>query len=140
MVRGSFVFEANYNSGLRVFDVSDIDNITEAGFFDTYPENDFPDFDGAWAPYTDLPSGVVLVSDRDRGLFILDVTEITGKPLLGDGDGDGDVDIFDFEIFHNCVGGPGGELSPECEVMDMDNDADVDRADFWVFQVAYQDK
>jgi hypothetical protein len=29
-------------------------------------------YEGAWAAYTDLPSGVLLVSDMQYGLFALD--------------------------------------------------------------------
>ncbi len=80
MVRGNHVFEANYSSGLRVFDVSDINNVQEVGFFDTHPENDAINFDGAWGVYPVLPSGVILVSDRDRGLFVLDASAIAPVP------------------------------------------------------------
>jgi len=70
-VRDSFVYEANYASGLRVFDVSDPMDAFEAAFFDTHPEGNEPGFDGAWGVFTGLPSGVVLVSDIQRGLFVL---------------------------------------------------------------------
>ena len=76
-VRGNFLFEANYRSGLRVFDVSDVNNVQEVGYYDTYPADDGVAFDGAWGVYTDLPSGVVLVSDSESGLFILDATQAT---------------------------------------------------------------
>lgn len=80
MVRGALLYEANYSSGLRVFNISDIDNITEVGFFDTYPENDDVgaggDGVGAWQVYTAMPSGIVMVSDRSRGLFIFDTSEL----------------------------------------------------------------
>lgn len=78
MVRGQFIFEANNSSGLRVFDASDINNVVEVGYFDTYPENNDSGFDGAWGVYTQLPSRVVLVSDRVRGLFVLDTSDIDG--------------------------------------------------------------
>jgi len=81
MVRGNHVFEANYSSGLRVFDISDINNVQEVGFFDTHPDNDGINFDGAWGVYPVLPSGVVLVSDRDRGLFVLDASAVA--PVAG---------------------------------------------------------
>lgn len=70
-VRGAFVYEANYTSGLRIYDVTDPMNAFEAGFFDTHPEGNEPGFDGAWGVYTGLPSGVVLVSDIQRGLFVV---------------------------------------------------------------------
>ena len=80
MVRGALLYEANYSSGLRVFNIRDIDNITEVGYFDTYPENDEPGAGsigtGAWQVYTAMPSGIVMVSDRSRGLFIFDTSEL----------------------------------------------------------------
>ncbi|HEX9637690.1 MAG TPA: choice-of-anchor B family protein [Acidobacteriota bacterium] len=71
MVRGPFVFEANYRSGLRVFDAAKLAQVHEAAYFDTYPDDDLPSFNGAWGVYTGLPSGVILVSDMQRGLFVL---------------------------------------------------------------------
>lgn len=70
MVRGGRVYEANYTSGLRVYDVSDIDTAEEVASFDTYPETNQKGFQGAWGVFP-LPSGTVLVSDRQRGLFVL---------------------------------------------------------------------
>lgn len=78
IVRGDLVFEANYRSGVRIFDVSNIDAATEIGYFDTYPEDDAPQFNGAWTVYPLLPSGVLLVSDFEKGLFILDAGEAIG--------------------------------------------------------------
>lgn len=78
MVRGRFVFEANYTSGLRIFDAGDIQNIREVGFFDTFPESDARVFEGAWGVYAGLPSGNILVSDIVGGLFVLDPKEAVG--------------------------------------------------------------
>ncbi len=74
-VRGDFCFQANYRSGLRIFDVSDPLNAVQTGWFDTYPANDGLGFDGAWSVYPFFPSGTVIVSDINRGLFILDVSD-----------------------------------------------------------------
>lgn len=73
-VSGNYCFEANYRSGLRIFDVTDPLNAVQTGWFDTYPENDAQGFDGAWSTYPFFPSGVVIVSDINRGLFVLDVS------------------------------------------------------------------
>ena len=75
MVRGDFVFEANYTSGLRVFNIAQISGIFEAGYFDTYPYNNGLSFNGAWGVFADFPSGVVIVSDIQNGLFVFDVSE-----------------------------------------------------------------
>jgi len=66
-------FCANYRSGLRVWDLTDPLSPTEVAYFDTYPENDGANFNGAWSSYPFFPSGTVIVSDMNRGLFVLDV-------------------------------------------------------------------
>ena len=67
------VFEANYESGLRVLEFGDLGEreISEVAFFDTFPQGDDVAFAGAWSVYPYLPSGTVLVSDIDNGLFVL---------------------------------------------------------------------
>lgn len=72
-----FIFQANYRSGLRVFDGSDPLNPVEIAYFDTFPGSDAPDFNGAWSVYPYFPSGTVIVSDIERGLFILEVPALT---------------------------------------------------------------
>ncbi len=72
-VRGNVVYEANYTSGLRVFDASDPLNAVEVAWFDTFPSSDAVGFDGAWSVYPFFPSGTVIVSDMSNGLFVLDV-------------------------------------------------------------------
>ncbi len=80
-IRGDYLFEANYRSGLRVFDVSDVNSVTEVGHYDTFPADDATRFNGAWGVYTDFPSGVVVVSDIERGLFVLDATDAMSPDL-----------------------------------------------------------
>jgi len=88
-VRGGFLYEANYRSGLRIYDVgSDPVNPPQVGWFDTYPANDNAGFDGAWSCYPFFPSGTVIISDINRGLFIVDVSEAIGlecDPSCDDG-------------------------------------------------------
>lgn len=74
MTRGDRVYEANYSSGMRVFNACDVTDIHETGFFDTYPEGDPLNYVGAWGVNSALPSGTVLVSDIQRGLFVLDAS------------------------------------------------------------------
>jgi choice-of-anchor B domain-containing protein len=72
-VLGNAVFQANYTSGLRILEFGDPNagDIQEQRFFDTYPVNDGTSFSGAWSVYPYLPSGTLLVSDINNGLFIL---------------------------------------------------------------------
>ena len=72
-VLGDEFYLANYTAGVRILDISDIENrnITELGFFDTYPQNNTPSFDGVWSVYPYLASGKILVNDQNSGLFII---------------------------------------------------------------------
>lgn len=72
-VKGNLSFQANYTTGLRVFDISNIASgvMQETAFFDTFPADDAPKFDGAWSNYPFFESGVIIVSDVSNGLFIL---------------------------------------------------------------------
>lgn len=72
-ILGNRVFQANYTSGLRILEFGDLGNreLTEIAFFDTFPANNNANFSGAWSVYPYLPSGTILVSDLDSGLFIL---------------------------------------------------------------------
>jgi choice-of-anchor B domain-containing protein len=70
-VVGNRLFEANYHSGLRVFDRTNPLAPVEIAYFDTYPEDDNAGFDGLWNNYPFLPSGNIILSDIDRGLFIV---------------------------------------------------------------------
>jgi choice-of-anchor B domain-containing protein len=79
-----FVYEANYRSGLRIWDArADPLHPTEVGHFDTYAANDDPDFGGAWGVYPYFPSGTVIISDLEGGLFVVDPTfaKMGGAPL-----------------------------------------------------------
>jgi choice-of-anchor B domain-containing protein len=68
--KGNLVFEANYRSGLRVFDVSSPLAGVEVASFDTWPGDDTDAFNGLWSCYPYFPSGVVIGSDLEKGLFV----------------------------------------------------------------------
>ncbi|MFS4466358.1 choice-of-anchor B family protein [Maribacter sp. 2210JD10-5] len=72
-VLGNEFYLANYTAGVRILDISGIEekNIVETSFFDTHPENNNTQFDGAWSIYPYFDSGKILVSDINRGLFII---------------------------------------------------------------------
>ena len=83
-VRGNRAFQANYTSGLRVIDISDIERPEEVGFFDTYPSNDDPGFDGAWSNYPFFESGTVVVSSIGEGLFVVEPTGSAATAAVDD--------------------------------------------------------
>jgi len=72
-VIGNLVYQANYTAGLRVLRLDDAATATmkEVAFFDTFPSHDLVGFRGAWNVYPFFESGKILVSDFNRGLFVL---------------------------------------------------------------------
>jgi choice-of-anchor B domain-containing protein len=70
---GNLVFQANYESGLRILDISDVANanIEEVGFFDVHPTRTQISFNGAWSVWPYFKSGTIVVSSINRGLFVL---------------------------------------------------------------------
>jgi choice-of-anchor B domain-containing protein len=71
--KGNQFHLASYRAGYRIMDISNIDNeeMTEVGYFDTFPTNNNAQFDGAWSVYPYFPSGTVIISDINRGLFMV---------------------------------------------------------------------
>lgn len=70
-VRGNRYYISNYERGLTVLDITDAANPVEVGFFDTYTPSNSASFNGAWGVYPYLPSGNILVSDINSGLYVL---------------------------------------------------------------------
>ncbi|MQB01800.1 MAG: choice-of-anchor B family protein, partial [Actinobacteria bacterium] len=70
------VYQSNYTSGLRVLDVTSVDDAADprlepVGFFDTYPWHSNPTFDGTWSNYPYFESGTIAVSGIGEGLFLV---------------------------------------------------------------------
>jgi len=84
--RDHVVYQANYRSGLRVFDALDPTNPVEVAYFDTFPNSDSAEFNGAWSSYPFFPSGNIIVSDIERGLFVMRV-DAPLRPLALAADG-----------------------------------------------------
>jgi len=69
---GDRAYLSNYCGGLRIYDTSDVvAGLSEAGFFDVAPDCSTPTFLGTWSNYPYLPSGNIIVSSIDRGLFVV---------------------------------------------------------------------
>jgi len=71
--KNNLIFQSNYRSGLRVFDATNPTNPAEIAYFDTYPPDDNALFNSLWDNYPYLPSGIVLGSDIEKGLFVWSV-------------------------------------------------------------------
>ncbi len=75
-VRGQYLFQANYQAGLRVLDVSDPVNPKEVAYFDSSPGAEITaGYGGSWGVYPYFKSGLIALSayklDVGNGVFIL---------------------------------------------------------------------
>lgn len=119
-IKGSYVYQANYKAGLRILDISNIegddpsvDLVREAAYFDVYPEgiNDLG-FNGSWSVYPYFKSGNVVVSSRERGMFIVepniehfvvDLTSESVKTIDQNGTATYDLDVTSYGGFDGLV-------------------------------------
>jgi choice-of-anchor B domain-containing protein len=98
-VKGGHVYESNYRAGLRILRLDDLAAaaLTERAFFDIYPANDAPSFNGNWNNYPFFSSGVVALSGIEQGLFLVrpDLCEPPAPPgtLTATAAGDNRVDL-----------------------------------------------
>jgi len=79
------VYQANYRAGLNILKIVDpsILSFEEEAFFDIYPNSDSNSFNGAWSNYPYFPSGNIIVSGIEGGLFVLRQTSLlTASPVM----------------------------------------------------------
>lgn len=76
-VRGDKLFCSNYKSGIRIFDLTNKTAPAQVGWFDTYPADDSAGYAGLWSNYPFFPSGTIIGSDIQRGLFIWRLSDST---------------------------------------------------------------
>ena len=73
-VKGDRYYVSHYRRGLVVFDITDPRDLVEVGNLDTFLtplRTTAPALEGAWGVYPFLPSGNILISDIENGLFVL---------------------------------------------------------------------
>jgi len=72
IIKGDLAYIPYYHDGLRVFDISDPSNPVQTWEYDTYAPNSHASYKGAWGVYPYLPSGNIIVSDMQTGLYIFE--------------------------------------------------------------------
>jgi len=70
---GDYALIAHYSAGVRFVDISVPSTPTEVAWYDTYPSNNDENYDGCWGVYM-FPSGKIIASDRQTGLYVLKTT------------------------------------------------------------------
>ena len=72
IIKGDLAYIPYYHDGLRVFDISDPSNPVQTWEYDTYAPNSHASYKGAWGVYPYLPSGNIIVSDMQTGLYLFE--------------------------------------------------------------------
>ncbi len=93
-VRGNRLFQANHKAGLRVLELGDLSQgeLTEIAFLDTRPGEDDHAHGGAWTAFPFFPSGNLVVTDTEQGLFIVQLE--SQEPIFTDGFETGDLSAW----------------------------------------------
>jgi choice-of-anchor B domain-containing protein len=80
-----FAVTSYYTEGFTIVDAHRPDNLVEVGRYDTYdtPIDPANPFEGAWGVYPYLPSGTIIVSNINEGLFVLTPKYLRASYLEG---------------------------------------------------------
>jgi choice-of-anchor B domain-containing protein len=74
MINGDFAYVSYYFDGLVIYNITDPSNPYISGYYDTSTETHANwVYRGCWGTYSLFPSGIVLASDMQNGLYVLDV-------------------------------------------------------------------
>lgn len=126
-VRGNRYYMSNYQRGVTILDISDPVVPKEIGYFDTFPASDSNAFNGVWGVYPYLPSGLILASDINSGLYILrDKTHDQAQGTVSFTESESEVVPGDTAIVLVERPQGSGEVSVAYEVVDGNTEEGVD--------------
>lgn len=74
IISNELAYCAYYNEGLRIFDLRTSPPV-EIAHYDTYPDETTFKMNGVWGVFNQWPSGRIIASDRQYGLFAFDLDE-----------------------------------------------------------------
>lgn len=81
-VKDNFLVTSYYSDGVTVHDATYPYNLIEVANYDTYPLQT-TGYDGCWGVYPFFPSGLMVASDREYGLFVLSPNYVQAAYLEG---------------------------------------------------------
>jgi len=82
LLNDTFAVTAYYCDGVVVFDVSEPDNMVKVASYDTWPYA-CGGYNGTWGAYPYFPSGTLILSNIEDGLYVLTPTYIQACRLEG---------------------------------------------------------
>ena len=75
IVACNILYSSYYYDGIQAWDITDPENPVRIMYYETSNEPDGFNYKGAWGVYPFLPSGNILVSDMQEGLFVLEAID-----------------------------------------------------------------
>ena len=82
-IKGNLAYAAWYTAGLRVVDLSNPSSPQVVGYYDTYPTDNAASYSGNWGADPYFPSGKVILSDMQTGLYVVRYTGDKRGKLVG---------------------------------------------------------
>lgn len=82
-VFGNYLITSYYKDGVTVVDATDPSSLVEVGNYDTSPFLSEEGFGGCWGVYPYLPSGNIIATDTEEGLFVLSANYVRACYLQG---------------------------------------------------------
>jgi choice-of-anchor B domain-containing protein len=83
----TLVYVAYYHDGVQVWSIKDPLNPFYVGYYDTEPTlgggGNYSGYEGAWGVYPFFPSGNIIASDINNGLFTLNLDPYSPPPPVG---------------------------------------------------------
>lgn len=73
IINGNYLYTAYYHDGLYVHDISNPQQPILMAYYDTFLPNHHDSYMGAWGVFPFLPSGNILLSDMQTGLYVFAV-------------------------------------------------------------------
>lgn len=81
-VRGQYACLSHYVEGLKVLDISNPRDPVEVAYYDTYPAPG-EGFAGDWGVYPYFPSGNIVISDMQTGLYVFRFDTVRAGGVIG---------------------------------------------------------
>jgi choice-of-anchor B domain-containing protein len=131
IIKENYVYLSYYHDGLQIFDIADPQNPVKAGYYDTYLPDDHTGFKGAWGVFPHLPSGNILISDMQEGLFVLKFDPSDDPGCVADLNDDQVVNASDLLMFLADFG-----CLASCSA-DLNLDGQTNSADLLIFLAAF---